>query len=142
VLELAGGGGRNLLTARVGYGAGQVFPGAVILRAGDEGDELTGSNVADVIVGGAGDDVVNASAGDDDVQGGAGADKLNGQDGDDALVGGPGPDSLSGGYGNDLLVADDRELDPVLNGGGGVDTASYDGGLDPVPAGVENRLPR
>jgi Ca2+-binding RTX toxin-like protein len=139
-IELVGGGGKNLLTARGGYGAGTVYAGSVTLRAGDQGDDLTGSNLADLIVGGDGADTVNAYGGNDTIQGGGGGDKLSGADGNDDITGGAGADILSGGNGNDTLRANDGQADTSINGGAGTDTAYYDGALDPGPSAVENKI--
>jgi Ca2+-binding RTX toxin-like protein len=140
-IELVGGGGKNLLTARGGYGAGTVYAGSVTLRAGDQGDDLTGSNLADLIVGGNGADTVNAYGENDTIQGEGGGDKLNGADGNDDITGGAGADSLNGGNGNDTLRANDGQADTAISGGSGTDTAYYDGALDPGPSAVENQIP-
>jgi Ca2+-binding RTX toxin-like protein len=140
-IELVGGGGKNILTARGGYGAGAVYAGSVTLRAGDQGDDLTGSNLADVIVGGNGADTVNAYGGNDTITGGGGNDKLNGADGNDDITGGTGADNLSGGNNDDTLRANDGQADTAINGGAGIDTAFYDGALDPGPSAVENKIP-
>jgi Ca2+-binding RTX toxin-like protein len=139
-IELVGGGGTNVLTARGGNGAGAVFAGSVTLRAGSAGDELTGSNLADLIVGGAGADTVYGYGGNDTVQGEGGDDKLNGADGNDDITGGTGADNFSGGNGNDTLRANDGQADTAINGGSGTDTAYYDGALDPGPSAVENKI--
>jgi Ca2+-binding RTX toxin-like protein len=139
-IELVGGGGTNILTARGGYGAGGVFAGSVTLRAGSLGDELTGSNLADLIVGGSGVDTVYGYGGNDTIQGGGGDDKLNGSDGNDDITGGAGADNLNGGNGNDTLRANDGQADTAINGGSGTDTAYYDGALDPGPSAVENKI--
>jgi Ca2+-binding RTX toxin-like protein len=141
-VELVGGGGQNVLTARGGNGAGQIFAGSATLRAGALGDQLTGSNLADLIVGGAGVDTVNGYPGDDEIRGGGGNDALNGADGNDTIYGDAGADSFSGGYGDDTLEAVDGAADVSINGGAGIDTARYDGALDPGPSAVENRLPQ
>jgi Ca2+-binding RTX toxin-like protein len=140
-IELVGGGGKNILTARGGYGAGAVYAGSVTLRAGDQGDDLTGSNLADVIVGGNGADIVNAYSGSDTITGGGGNDKLNGSDGNDDITGGAGADTLSGGNHDDTLRAKDGEADTSINGGSGTDTAFYDAGIDPGPSAVELKFP-
>ena len=139
-IELVGGGGKNLLTARGGYGSGTVYTGSVTLRAGDQGDDLTGSNLADLIVGGDGADTVNSYGGNDTIQGEGGGDKLNGADGNDDITGGAGADNLSGGNGNDTLRANDGQADTSISGGAGTDTAYYDGTLDPGPSAVENKI--
>jgi Ca2+-binding RTX toxin-like protein len=139
-IELQGGGGKNVLTARGGYGSGTVFLGSVTLRAGNLGDDMTGSNLADLIVGGNGDDVVNGYSGNDTIQGGGGNDKLNGADGNDEITGGAGADTLSGGNNDDTLRANDGQADASINGGSGVDTAYYDAAVDPGPSAVENKI--
>ena len=139
MIELAGGGGKNALTARGGAGTGTAFLGAVTLRAGDLGDQLTGSNLADVVVGGSGADDVNGYPGNDAIDGGAGGDKLNGAEGNDDITGGVGADNISSGAGDDTIRAVDGITDTSLNGGAGIDTAYYDL-LDPVPSAVENKF--
>jgi Ca2+-binding RTX toxin-like protein len=139
-IELVGGGGKNLLTARGGYGAGTVFLGSVTLRAGNLGDDMTGSNLDDLIVGGNGDDVVNGYSGNDTILGGGGNDKLNGADGNDDITGGTGADNLSGGNNDDTLRANDGQADTAINGGAGIDTAFYDSAIDPGPSAVETKI--
>jgi Ca2+-binding RTX toxin-like protein len=73
--------------------------------------------------------------------GGGGNDTLAGNDGNDELTGGAGADSFLGSAGDDVFFAVDGAADTQLNGGQGVDTAHYDGALDPVPLAVENHLP-
>ena len=138
-VELVGGGGKNTLSARGGTGTGAVFTGSVVLRAGALGDMLKGSNLADLLVGGAGSDDIAGYAGGDTIDGGAGDDKLNGADGNDDTLGGLGADSISSGAGDDTIRAADGLVDPVLNGGAGIDTAYYDL-IDPVPSAVENKI--
>jgi Ca2+-binding RTX toxin-like protein len=72
--------------------------------------------------------------------GNGGGDRLSGGDGNDALVGGAGADELIGGNGDDFLDADDGEADIQIHGGANVDTAYYDGGVDPALIAVENAL--
>lgn len=141
-IELVGGGGGDILTARGGYGSGQVFAGRVTLRAGDGGDTLTGSNLDDLIVGGAGVDIVTGYSGNDEIRGEGGNDQLNGNDGNDLIVGGAGADSLVGGNDNDTLQAVDGLADVTLSGGAGVDTCFFDSNLDPAPVGVEIQHPQ
>lgn len=140
-IELVGTGGAEILTGRGGYGAGQVFPGRVTLRGEDGDDTLTGGNLDDLLVGGGGADTITGSSGNDELRGDAGVDKLNGNDGNDLLVGGAGADEMLGAFGNDTFQAADGEADTVIHGAGGVDTAHYDGVLDPAPVAVENLFP-
>jgi hypothetical protein len=80
---------------------------------GGEGhDELTGQGS---LLGGPGPDVLTGSAGRDTLSGGAGGDLLRGLDGDDVLSGdGDGSEAGTPAPGDDLL-----------DGGGGLDVASY-----------------
>ena len=59
--------------------------------------ELTGTSVADKLVGARGSDTIRGRAGDDYLSGGGGNDELFGEAGDDTLEGGPGRDTLDGG---------------------------------------------
>ena len=140
-IELVGGGGGDTLSGRGGFGAGQVFPGRVTLRAGDGGDSLSGGDLDDVLVGGAGTDTITGGLGNDQLDGQGGADSLSGNDGNDTIVGGAGADSLIGAGGNDTLDARDGAADTQISGAAGTDTARYDAGLDPSPVGVEIHLP-
>ena len=136
-----GGEGDDTLTARGGFGSGQVFVGGVALHGEGGADTLTGSNIDDLIVGGAGNDVITGYSGNDELTGDDGNDQLNGNDGNDLMVGGSGADSLVGGNGNDTLRAADGVADTSLSGGSGVDTAYFDAGLDPTPSAVEIQNP-
>lgn len=141
-IELAGSEGNDVLTARGGYGSGQVFAGRVTLRGDDGDDNFTGSDFDDLLVGGAGNDVFGGYLGADEIRGEAGNDQLNGHDGNDLLVGGAGADSLIAGTGNDTLEAADGQADTNLSGGAGTDTCFFDAGLDPAPVGVEIQHPQ
>ena len=136
-IELIGGGGGDVLTARGGFGSGQVFVGGVTLRAGDGGDSLTGSDFDDLLVGAAGVDTIAGYAGNDEISGEGGNDSLSGHDGNDLIVGGVGADSFVGGAGNDTFQATDGQADTTLSGGAGVDTFFFDAGIDPAPVAVE-----
>jgi Ca2+-binding RTX toxin-like protein len=141
-VELAGGDGADTLTARGGFGSGQLFPGPVTLRGDDGDDNMTGSDFADLILGGAGVETVSGYLGADDIQGEGGNDHLNGNDGNDTLVGGAGADALVGSTGDDTLQAADGEADTTLSGGAGIDTCFFDAGLDPGRSGVEIQNPQ
>jgi len=140
-LEIRGGDGQNTIGGQGGQGAGGRFGGKLVLRAGDLGDMLTGGDGGDELHGGAGADVLEGRLGADVLLGGSGDDVLAGNDGADELTGGDGADSFSGSAGDDVFFAADGVADAQLNGGPGVDTAHYDGALDPVPLAVENHLP-
>ncbi|HXV33363.1 MAG TPA: calcium-binding protein, partial [Gaiellaceae bacterium] len=134
--ELFGGGGNDFLSARGGAGAGPLFAGPVTIHGEDGDDAIMGSDLAELLTGGAGNDTIDAGAGSDTVQGGAGDDAVTGGHGDDDLDGGPGTDQLSGNAGDDVVHADDGIADAELNGGAGTDTVFYDAGLD-VPVAFE-----
>ena len=140
-IELRGGGGQNTLSATGGFGAGAAFVGRVLLYAGDLGDTLNGGAANDELYGGGGNDTLNGGSGADLMSGGGGNDTLAGSQGNDDMTGGAGADSLSGSYGNDVLHADDDLADTQVHGGGDVDTAYYDSGIDPNPIAVENQIP-
>ena len=141
-LEVRGEGGTNAITGQGGAGAGSRFLGMLALYAGDLGDALNGGDGDDQLHGGAGADLLQGRIGSDVLDGGGGNDTLAGNDGDDELTGGTGSDSFSGSSGNDTFSATDGETDGQINGGPGIDTAFYDGALDPVPVAVENRIPQ
>jgi Ca2+-binding RTX toxin-like protein len=140
-IELVGGEGDDTVTARGGFGSGQVFSGSAVLRGGGGDDTLTGSNLDDLIVGGAGADALTGYGGNDELRGEDGNDQLFGNDGNDLMVGGLGADSFVGGNGNDTFQAADGVADVSLSGGAGVDTAFFDAGLDPGPSAVEIQNP-
>lgn len=81
---------------------------------GSGGDTLIGSELANLLDGGAGADKLQGNGGDDTLRGGTGNDQLDGGAGNDTLSGGDGDDVLVGGAGNDQL-----------EGGAGTDTASF-----------------
>jgi Ca2+-binding RTX toxin-like protein len=141
VIDLRGGGGVNTLKATGGNGAGAMFPGRVLLHAGDNGDTLNGGGASDELYGGAGADTLSGGGGNDLMSGGGGNDTLAGAQGNDDMTGGAGTVSLSGSFGNDVLHADDDAADTQIHGGGDVDTAYYDSGIDPNPIAVENKIP-
>jgi hypothetical protein len=117
-------------------------------------DQLTGFNLADLLVGGLGNDRINPGQGNnvvwgddlddqdgstggvdtistldgnDIIYGGAGNDPINAGGGDDYVYGGRGNDNLTGGNGNDRLY-----------GGLGNDILSGDAGNDLLSGGDDN----
>jgi len=141
ILEIRGAGGQNTITGQGSQGAGSRFQGKLLLYGGDLGDTLTGGDGDDELHGGAGADALSGRSGADVLSGGGGGDSLAGNDGNDELTGGAGADAFTGSAGNDVFFAVDGLADVQISGGGGSDTAHYDGGLDPTPLAVENRLP-
>jgi Ca2+-binding RTX toxin-like protein len=77
-------------------------------------DSLTGTDEANIIIGGEGDDTLSGGKGDD---------ILRGEAGNDTLYGGEGDDILSGGLGDDLINGFTLGGDPADDTG--IDTASY-----------------
>jgi Ca2+-binding RTX toxin-like protein len=125
-------------------------------------ENVSGSDLADIISGDAGNNVLAGLSGADLLLGGEGDDLLlgdgliapltsnsgtigiredvvdvydNGWGDSDALFGGQGNDRLVGGFGDDLLQGDAG--DDRLEGGGGIDTASF---LLPAAAGGTLRI--
>lgn len=105
-------------------------------------DDITGTDLNELILG---------HGGDDDLDGGGGADSIAGGDGDDLIVGGSGDDTLSGqggvdtimgGSGNDFVYVHDLFTDEV-HGGSGHDTLSFELSevaiqFGQIPDGFEN----
>ncbi|HSI00115.1 MAG TPA: S8 family serine peptidase, partial [Reyranella sp.] len=106
VLEAAGEGADTIF-ASVNFtlAAGQEVES---LRAGGSaGFTLTGNDLDNRLVGGAGADTLGGAGGNDQLEGGGGNDALNGGAGNDHLNGGAGADAMSGGTGNDIYIVDD-----------------------------------
>jgi Ca2+-binding RTX toxin-like protein len=86
--------------------------------------DVTGSNLADTIIGDAGDNKIDGGGGDDHIFGGAGANTLNGGDGNDTItlqlegIGGSTLDTIDGGNDVDTLAF---SVTPGLPGTFGVD---------------------
>ncbi|MEM9062460.1 MAG: sulfatase-like hydrolase/transferase [Pseudomonadota bacterium] len=88
------------------------------------GDEtVTGTGLADNLLGLIGNDRIQSKGGDDTVFGGRGDDTLETSSGSDALFGGRGDDSLLAG--NDYDRLDGGSGDDFLGGGKGADTYIY-----------------
>ncbi|MBD2571306.1 beta strand repeat-containing protein [Anabaena lutea] len=83
----------------LGYNA---FP--LLTYSNIEKFEITGTQYADKLRGGASNDILNGGAGDDEISGGAGFDILNGGDGNDVFIDIDG--TVDGGAGIDTLRAD------------------------------------
>jgi hypothetical protein len=109
----------------------------IVGTAGD--DVLTGTPLADVILGEAGNDtlraVVSEDRAGDTLLGGPGNDLLVGSGWTDTLEGGPGNDVLRGGAGGDLIVGGPGR--DVIQGQGGRDVIyARDGQRDVVSCGT------
>jgi Ca2+-binding RTX toxin-like protein len=100
------------------------------------GRTITGSAIADMLVGGGGDDTISGMGGADKLYGQGGNDQLLGRAGADHLFGGAGNDRVDGGADNDVLeggAGADR-----LIGGDGLDYASYASATKAVIADLAN----
>lgn len=93
---------------------------ALVARATEAADQITGYSRAETLNGGAGADTISGMAGDDVVAGGTGQDQLYGDAGNDKLYGNEDNDRLYGGDGDDLLVGGTGN--DQLNGGNGRDS--------------------
>lgn len=99
--------------------------GCEILGTG-AGDNITGTNSADVICALGGNDTVNGGKGADKILGESGSDTLKGQGGRDQIVGGSGSDDLFGQGAADKLNAKDGVKKETVNGGPGGDSCTAD----------------
>jgi len=90
-----------------------------IIRGADFGDDLVGENVAN------GGDLMNGFGGNDALEGLAGNDNINGDAGNDVLLGGEGNDLLHGGLDGAPITDAFIQDSDTLDGGSGIDTASY-----------------
>jgi hypothetical protein len=86
---------------------------------GDQGEGFWGST--------AGDDALIGGSGNDSLVGNAGADRLFGDADNDTLAGGAGTDRFDGGKGDDVIELSSPAF-AKIDGGGGLDTISLDGG--------------
>jgi hypothetical protein len=111
---------------------------AVELHGGDGQDRLTGSgtDVPDLLDGGADDDAISGLAGPDNLSGGSGDDLLDGGAGDDLLHGGNGADTILGLGGIDAVDYSDRTAGVTVT----LDGASGSGNADDGPAGARDRV--
>ncbi|MEZ0231263.1 MAG: hypothetical protein ACAH12_00360 [Methylophilaceae bacterium] len=82
--------------------------------------QVTGNDIANSIIAGAGNDTLDGGIGNDTLSGNNGNDTLTGGQDNDSLDGGAGDDSLEGGNGNDTLIGGLGS--DTLAGGDGNDT--------------------
>ncbi len=146
-------GERNALALSAGTGAGEIVvrdDGAELTaeaecRARSDGSvscpgkrDVDGMSRSIAVNLGDEDDVaiVGPGVGPVGMDGGAGADRLTGGGGGDHLDGGAGPDILAGGDGDDEFFDSPygAASDDLMDGGSGLDTASY--GLHTLPIAV------
>ena len=91
------------------------------------GETIMGLGGRDIIFGDGGADNILGGAGDDMLYGDGGDDRIFGGDGDDLIDGGSGNDTLFGEAGNDIFVAKDGDGNDTYygdsaSGGSGIDT--------------------
>ncbi len=129
----------------------EVMTGFENLIGSNNADDIRGSDIANILDGGAGDDTIHAGAGDDRVLGSAGNDSLDagtghdvvlGDGGNDTILSRQGYDTVSGGAGDDVLrtaggwdqVAGD-DGDDIINADAGNDTVHGEAGRDTITGG-------
>lgn len=122
-------------------GGGAAATAGAVIKGKQGDDTITGTNLADLLLGGQGDDVVKGlgdpdtlrgNDGEDTLRAAAGIDLVAGGGADDVLRGGADDDTLRGQGGNDNLAGGDG--DDVLNGGTGMDTCSGGAGNNAIRA--------
>jgi VCBS repeat-containing protein len=96
------------------------------LSGTDGANQIVGGALSQTINGNGGDDIIYARGGNDTVNGGSGLDTAYGQDGSDTINGGDGNDTIYGGTNGDTLNGDAGN--DTIYGGSGVDTIN--GGAD------------
>jgi Ca2+-binding RTX toxin-like protein len=104
---------------------------------------ITGTPLADSLMGGDGNDIIfglgendtlKAGLGDDEIYGGDGNDGIFGEDGQDYAEGGAGDDTILGGNGNDELYG--QKGNDSIDGGEGDDWVGGDDGNDTLLGGI------
>jgi Ca2+-binding RTX toxin-like protein len=143
VLELAGGGTLDAVTASIDYVLGAelenlTLSGAAVFGTGNTGaNRITGTGANNTLSGLEGNDTLDGGAGADSLIGGAGADSLIGGTGSDTLVGGDGVDILNGGADADSFVFNGGpDIDTVVGFVTGVDRLYFDPAAYAGMAGV------
>jgi Ca2+-binding RTX toxin-like protein len=107
-----GSGARDQLTLHPGVGD-------CVCDGGSGNDAIRGADGADLLIGGVGSDLLDGGEGDDVLRGGSGFDTLNTGFGNDSAEGGDDGDTFTTG-----ALSDGSD---TLDGGPGLDTASYAG---------------
>lgn len=129
---------------------------APVVAPSEGGDNLQGTNAAELFDLLGGSDRVRASGGDDTIWGGTGIDTIEGGDGNDSILGGSGADRIYGDQGNDTIYGEaDNDViyggtgNDDINGGNandriygqdGDDTLIGDNGNDKLWGGAGNDL--
>ena len=117
----------NLTLLRATGAAGRdTLAGIENLTGSDLSDVLNGDALANVLRGQGGSDVLRGKDGDDRIFGGAGADRIFGDDGSDYIEGGLGDDIIRSGDGNDEVFGG-RGNDVIRTGAGGDEASGEEG---------------
>lgn len=111
--------------------------GTVIENAtgGRGNDQITGNDVANLLIGLSGNDRIFGNDGNDRLRGDDGGDFLNGGRGNDLIFGNDGNDRLYGDLGNDVLLGGTGA--DLLSGGEGIDRAQYSTAKSGVAADLQ-----
>lgn len=152
VEEIRGDAGNDVILMSPNY------PTSIRIYGGAGHDVISGTNQADLLIGGPGDDVISGLAGNDRIEGGAGSDLIDGGAGADVIFTGPagiGPHGLTGRIagvtlpsganeaygraGNDRIFGGpsvDRlwggDGTDILRGGAGADVLNGEAGSDTI----------
>lgn len=129
-------GGETRQTARGGHATGDVLSGFEQVLGSDHNDDIVGSGIDNVLIGGKGNDRILGRDGHDDLSGGEGDDTILGEAGNDRIWGDAGKDHIRGGFGNDTLsggtgadvfiFAKGFDLDVITDFQNNVDTIQFD----------------
>ncbi len=134
-VNTAGVGSASTIDLRGGTASSTIDGTGVNIRnvenaiGGDFADTITGTSVANKLLGSRGSDVLDGRAGNDVLDGGTGNDILIGGDDNDIVKGEGGNDLAFGGDGNDLIF-----------GGSGVDKLYGGAGFDKIFGGNQNDI--
>ncbi|MGL5076790.1 MAG: hypothetical protein ACRDBG_13335 [Waterburya sp.] len=93
------------------------------LEGTENGDQVGGGNLDDLLSGFDGADTIAGGTGNDGLSGGTGNDQLSGEEGNDTINAGSGQNIITGGDGDDRLIAENGGS--TLTGGAGKDTFQF-----------------
>lgn len=111
------------------YGAGiDTLIGIENVSGSADNDHLTGTGIANTLIGNSGDDWIWGEGGGDTINGGRGADAISGGTGADTMIGGLGNDHMWGGTGPDTFLFESNwGGDWLWDFETGVDTLDFSG---------------
>lgn len=117
----------------------EIVPDVILRGSPTEGNDIQGTSLDELLVGGAAFDKLAGSRGDDILLGMGGGDRLKGGGGDDVIISGGGRAKVAGGKGRDTFalgagVVKIVDFDPLE------DTLSYDGELSFEARGRKTRV--